>query len=53
MSADAVVSTIPDPSAALLAELESIYRDLHANPELSMQETRTAGLAADVAADSF
>ena len=46
MSADTVVPTIPDPSAALLAELEGIYRDLHANPELSMQEKRTAGLAA-------
>lgn len=46
MSADAVVPTIPDPSVALLAELEGIYRDLHANPELSMQEKRTSGLAA-------
>jgi amidohydrolase len=32
---------------ALLPELESLYTDLHAHPELSMQETRTAGLAAD------
>src|SRR5690349_12044578 len=31
----------------LLPELESIYKDIHAHPELSMQETRTAGLAAD------
>jgi hippurate hydrolase len=46
MSAAAVVPTIPDPSAALLAELEDIYRDLHANPELSMQEKRTSGVAA-------
>ena len=30
----------------LIAELETIYRDLHANPELSMQEHRTAGIAA-------
>jgi hippurate hydrolase len=29
------------------AGLESIYTDLHAHPELSMQETRTAGIAAD------
>jgi amidohydrolase len=34
------------PSDDLLAELEAIYRDLHANPELSMQEQRTAGIAA-------
>ena len=26
---------------------EELYRDVHAHPELSMQETRTAGLAAD------
>jgi hippurate hydrolase len=34
------------PSDDLLAELETIYRDLHENPELSMQEHRTAGIAA-------
>jgi amidohydrolase len=31
----------------LLPDLEAFYMDLHAHPELSMQETRTAGLAAD------
>ena len=31
----------------LLPGLESVYKDLHAHPELSMQETRTAGVAAD------
>lgn len=31
----------------LLSDLESVYKDLHAHPELSMQEKRTAGLAAD------
>src|ERR1700730_7565254 len=31
----------------LLPDLESLYKDLHSHPELSMQETRTAGLAAD------
>lgn len=30
-----------------LANLEAFYTDVHAHPELSMQETRTAGLAAD------
>ena len=30
---------------ALLPELEGIYKDIHAHPELSMQETRTAGIA--------
>ena len=31
----------------LLIELESVYKDLHAHPELSMQENRTAQIAAD------
>ncbi|HWR16903.1 MAG TPA: M20 family metallopeptidase [Terriglobales bacterium] len=31
----------------LLPDLESFYKDVHAHPELSMQESRTAGLAAD------
>src|SRR5690348_6835161 len=31
----------------LLPELESIYKAIHAHPELSMQETRPAGIAAD------
>jgi amidohydrolase len=32
---------------ALLPELEALYKDVHAHPELSMQENRTAGLAAE------
>jgi amidohydrolase len=32
---------------ALLPGLEALYKDIHAHPELSMQETRTAGIAAD------
>jgi hippurate hydrolase len=32
---------------ALLPALETLYKDVHAHPELSMQELRTAGLAAD------
>ncbi|OJY90109.1 MAG: amidohydrolase [Sphingobacteriales bacterium 44-15] len=31
----------------LLPELEDIYKDIHRNPELSMQEFRTAKIAAD------
>ena len=34
------------PSASLLDELATVYRDLHANPELSMAEHLTAGIAA-------
>lgn len=37
----------PSPSDALLRELEAIYKDIHANPELGMQEFRTAKIAAD------
>ncbi len=31
----------------LLPDLEALYKDVHAHPELSMQETRTATLAAN------
>jgi hippurate hydrolase len=31
----------------LLPNLEKLYTDIHAHPELSMQETRTAGVAAE------
>jgi amidohydrolase len=31
----------------LLADLEAVYKDLHAHPELSMQDKRTASVAAD------
>src|SRR6202047_1113843 len=31
----------------LLPDLEALYKDIHSHPELSMQETRTAGLGAD------
>ncbi|CAM5489198.1 Amidohydrolase OS=Rhodanobacter lindaniclasticus OX=75310 GN=B1991_00400 PE=4 SV=1 [Rhodanobacter lindaniclasticus] len=38
---------LPENLQALLPQLEALYTDIHAHPELSMQETRTAGLAAD------
>src|ERR1700745_992505 len=31
----------------LLPDLESVYKDIHSHPELSMQENRTASVAAD------
>src|SRR5438309_8648568 len=31
----------------LLPDLEALYKDVHSHPELSMQEMRTARLAAD------
>ncbi|MGH8146079.1 MAG: M20 family metallopeptidase [Rhodanobacteraceae bacterium] len=39
--------SVLDPLERLLPDLEALYKDVHAHPELSMQETRTAGLAAD------
>lgn len=38
---------LPGPSDELLARLANVYKDIHANPELSMQEKRTAGIAAN------
>jgi hippurate hydrolase len=51
MTADAAQTSPSQQSSLglsdeLLAELEGMYKDIHAHPELSMQETRTAGLAA-------
>jgi hippurate hydrolase len=31
----------------ILPDIEALYKDVHAHPELSMQELRTSGLAAD------
>ena len=31
---------------SLMGDLEILYKDIHSHPELSMQETRTAGIAA-------
>src|SRR5438270_3993036 len=51
MTADAdtyvpVRGALPGPSDDLLSELEKAYKDIHAHPELSMQERRTAAIAA-------
>ena len=40
-------AALPGLSNDLVAKLEGIYKDIHANPELSMQERRTAGVAAN------
>ncbi|MGH7975630.1 MAG: M20 family metallopeptidase [Limisphaerales bacterium] len=39
-------NTFRDGIKNLLPGLEALYKDIHAHPELSMEETRTAGLAA-------
>lgn len=40
-------STVLSPLDQLLPDLEALYKDLHSHPELSMQETRTATVAAE------
>lgn len=39
--------TVLKPLDGLLPDLEKLYKDIHAHPELSMQETRTANIAAE------
>ncbi len=41
------IEPLPGNLQALLPQLEALYTDIHAHPELSMQEMRTAGIAAD------
>ena len=43
----AALNTLQSQISQLLPELERVYTDIHANPELSFQETRTALIAAD------
>ncbi|CAM5376796.1 M20 family metallopeptidase [Eoetvoesiella caeni] len=51
---NALTSALDVDAKEVLPELEAIYKDLHRNPELSMQEVRTAGIAADyLAAQGF
>lgn len=42
-----LVKALMNSDQQLLADLETIYKDIHKNPELSMQEFRTAKLAGD------
>jgi hippurate hydrolase len=44
--APAAADPLADQVKADLPSLMAIYRDLHSNPELSMQETRSAGILA-------
>jgi hippurate hydrolase len=38
---------IRDRTGEILPEVEALYKDLHRHPELSMQETRTAGIVVE------
>ena len=46
MTAPAAADPLSDAIRSDMPSLLELYRDLHANPELSMQETRSAGLLA-------
>jgi hippurate hydrolase len=50
--ASAPVEEILAPMRDLLPSLEAVYKDIHSHPELSMQEHRTAGIAAKHLTDS-
>src|SRR5947199_2980441 len=47
MAAATATEQVLSGLADVAGELEDLYRDLHSHPELSMQEHRTAGRAAD------
>jgi len=40
-------NNLPAGLKGLLPDLEALYKDIHSHPELSMQEERTAGIAAE------
>ncbi|NCT84665.1 MAG: amidohydrolase [Comamonadaceae bacterium] len=44
---NALTHALGEAGPGLMAELEAFYKDLHQHPELSMQEFRTAKIAAD------
>ena len=44
---NALTLALGSAKSTLLADLEALYKDLHQHPELSMQEVRTAQIAAD------
>ena len=44
---NALIQALAGHSNTLRAELETVYKDLHQHPELSMQEVQTAKVAAD------
>jgi metal-dependent amidase/aminoacylase/carboxypeptidase family protein len=43
----AATDSIMNDVSGILGDLEALYKDVHQHPELSMQEERTAGIAAE------
>ena len=44
---NSLTKALASAESGLMAELEALYKDIHRHPELSMQEVRTAKIAAD------
>jgi len=47
MTTEAASGSVLGGLAGILDDLETLYKDVHSHPELSMEEKRTAGIAAD------
>lgn len=47
LTSNPLTAALASGIAALLPELEAVYKDLHQHPELSMHEVRTSKVAAD------
>jgi len=47
MTTEAASGSVLGGLAGMLDDLETLYKDVHSHPELSMEEKRTAGIAAD------
>jgi len=47
MTTEAASGSVLGGLAGILDDLETLYKDVHSHPELSMEEKRTAGMAAD------
>ena len=45
---DLAAKSILSKLQGIVPDLESLYKDIHSHPELSMQEVRTAGMVADI-----
>ena len=47
MATQTASDSVLEGLGGILGEVEALYKDVHGHPELSMQEERTADVAAD------
>jgi amidohydrolase len=47
MATQSTIDSVLEGLDGILGDVEALYKDVHSHPELSMQEERTAGIAAD------